>query len=128
MDAFIPIVGITGTVLTADAAWLTYTMKANEKLFESIQTTPLTVRIVPAVLVYILIIAAVYGFAVAESKTMKTAVLRGAAIGLAMYGLYDLTNYATLTKYTLTMTVTDMMWGTALCAAGAAAGFYLKPK
>jgi len=45
-----------------------------------------------------------------------------------MYGLYDLTNYATLTNYTLTMTVKDMAWGTFLSALVAAAGFYLKPK
>jgi len=128
MAAFIPIVGITGTVLAADAAWLTYNMKANKALIENIQTTPLTVRVIPAVLVYVLIIAAVYGFAVVDSKTMTTAVFKGATLGLAMYGLYDLTNYATFSKYTLTMTITDMVWGTVLCATAAAAGFYLKPK
>jgi uncharacterized membrane protein len=78
--------------------------------------------------VYILIIIAVYFFAVKEGTSFSNAVLRGAALGFAMYGLYDLTNYATLTNYTLQMTLTDMTWGTVLCGLIAAVGFYLKPK
>lgn len=128
MDAFIPIVGMAATVAAADAMWLTANMSYHTKLIESIQKSPLLIRFVPAALVYVLIIATLYVFAVLESKLLKEAVLRGAALGFAMYGLYDLTNYATLTNYTLEMTLKDMAWGTVLCAAVAATGFYLKPK
>jgi uncharacterized membrane protein len=128
MDAFIPIVGMIGAVIVLDATWLTINYSYHMKLFESIQKSPLTVRLVPAILVYILIIVAVYFFAVKEGTSFSNAVLRGAALGFAMYGLYDLTNYATLTNYTLQMTLTDMTWGTVLCGLIAAVGFYLKPK
>ena len=128
MDAFIPIVGMIGAVIVLDATWLTINYSYHMKLFESIQKSPLTVRLVPAILVYILIIVAVYFFAVKEGTSFSNAVLRGAALGFAMYGLYDLTNYATLTNYTLQMTLTDMTWGTVLCGLLAAVGFYLKPK
>jgi len=128
MDAFIPIVGMTATVLAADAVWLTANMSYHTKLIETIQKSPLTIRAVPAALVYVLIIATLYVFAVLESKSLKDAALRGAVLGFAMYGLYDLTNFATLTNYTLQMTVKDMAWGTVLCATVAVAGFYLKPK
>jgi uncharacterized membrane protein len=128
MDAFIPIVGMIGAVIVLDATWLTINYSYHMKLFESIQKSPLTVRLVPAILVYILIIVAVYFFAVKEVTSFSNAVLRGTALGFAMYGLYDLTNYATLTNYTLQMTLTDMTWGTVLCGLIAAVGFYLKPK
>lgn len=128
MDAFIPIVGMIGTVIVSDAAWLTINHSYHVKLFEHIQKSPLTVRWIPAILVYILLIVAVYFFAVVEGKSISNAAIRGAVLGLAMYGLYDLTNYATLRNYTLEMTVKDMMWGTVLCSLVAAAGFYLKPK
>ena len=128
MDAFIPIVGMVGTVLVADAIWLTANMSYHTKLIEAIQKSPLLIRGAPAALVYVLIIATLYVFAVLESNSLKDAALRGAALGFAMYGLYDLTNYATLTNYTLQMTLKDMAWGTVLCSAVAAAGFYLKPK
>ena len=127
MDAFIPIVGMLGTLLAADAIWLTANMSYHTKLIENIQKSPLTMRVIPAVLVYILIIAALYVFAL-DAKTLKEAALKGAALGFAMYGLYDLTNYATLTNYTFQMTVKDMAWGTVLCGLVAAAGFYLQPK
>jgi uncharacterized membrane protein len=42
-----------------------------------------------------------------------------------MYGLYDLTNYATLKGYTLEMTVVDMAWGTFLCGTAASVTSYL---
>jgi uncharacterized membrane protein len=41
-----------------------------------------------------------------------------------MYGLYDLTNMATLKGWTYTMLVKDTTWGTFLCAAAAASGYY----
>jgi uncharacterized membrane protein len=128
MDAFIPIVGMATTAATADAIWLTTNMSYHTKLIENIQKSPLILRVVPAALVYVLIIATLYVFAVLESKSLKDAAFRGAGLGLAMYGVYDLTNYSTLTNYTLEMTVKDMAWGTVLCTLVAAAGFYLKPK
>ena len=64
MDVFIPIVGMTVTVLAADAVWLTANMSNHTKLIETIQKSPLIVRVFPAALVYVLIIAAIYVFAV----------------------------------------------------------------
>jgi uncharacterized membrane protein len=40
-----------------------------------------------------------------------------------MYGLYDLTNYATLVKYPIKYAATDIVWGTVLCASAAAATY-----
>jgi uncharacterized membrane protein len=40
----------------------------------------------------------------------------GALFGFVSYGIYDLTNYATIAKWTLTMTVVDMAWGATICA------------
>jgi uncharacterized membrane protein len=40
----------------------------------------------------------------------------GALLGGIMYGMYDLTNLATLRGYTLKLTMVDTAWGTALSA------------
>lgn len=121
---FIP--GMILILLVADGIWLTINNKTHTTLIESIQKTPLQVRYAPAILVYVLILAAVYFFAIENSTSVTNAALRGALLGFCVYGVYDLTNYATLTKYTLQMTVTDMTWGTVLCALVAGVGFYLK--
>jgi uncharacterized membrane protein len=110
-------------LLALDAVWLTSNMASNRALFAKLQGQPLVIRVIPAGLVYVLILAAVWFFT-REAKTVEDAVLKGGALGLSMYGLYDLTNYATLTNYPLIFAVTDMAWGTFLCACVAAVGFY----
>ena len=42
-------------------------------------------------------------------------ILWGALFGLVVYGVYDLTNYALLKDWTLSMTIVDMLWGTVAC-------------
>jgi uncharacterized membrane protein len=113
-------------MLAVDLGWLTYRMDYHNNLIKNIQGTLPVIRPVPAALIYILIPIAVMVFAVIPSTTITEAILKGAFLGLSMYGVYDLTNYAMFTKYTFDMTVTDMAWGTFICAFGAAVGFTLR--
>ena len=115
-------------LLALDAVWLTSNMASSQSMFAKLQGSPLTIRWVPAILVYVLIVGAVWFFAVRETKTVQDAGLKGGVLGLAMYGVYDLTNYATLSKYPLWFTASDMAWGTFLCASVAATGALMKTK
>ena len=108
-------------MLLLDAVWLTANNAYHRQVFAAIQGKPLAVRLLPAALVYIIMIGAVWFFAVEPSQSWKEAAGRGALIGLAMYGVYDMTNYATLVAYPLRFAVSDMLWGVFLCAATAAA-------
>ncbi len=47
----------------------------------------------------------------------------GAVLGLAAYGTYDITNLAVLKGWPVIVTVVDMVWGTLVTAACAAAGY-----
>lgn len=118
------IVGSAVTVGVLDAAWLTLRNNYHKDLFYKIQKTDLTPRLLPAILIYILIPVAVFLYAVAPAYSTQDAALRGAVVGFILYGFYDLTNYATLINYTLEMTLTDIAWGTTVCTAGAAAGYW----
>lgn len=42
---------------------------------------------------------------------LMTSFLWGAAYGLLIYGVYDLTNFATLAHWPLTITLIDILWG-----------------
>ena len=55
----------------------------------------------------------------ATAGVLWTSTAWGGLFGLIGYGIYDLTNYATLTNYTLRMTAVDMAWGCVLSAATA---------
>jgi uncharacterized membrane protein len=117
------IVGSAATMGVLDSLWLSLRYVYHKDLFQSVQGTPLRIRWVSAVLVYAVLLAAVYLWAIKDARSMNDAILRGALVGLIMYGFYDLTNYATLSRWTLGMTVTDALWGGILCAAAAAVGF-----
>ncbi len=53
---------------------------------------------------------------------LPTAALLGGVFGLCAYAAYDLTNLATIARWPVTVTVADLVWGTAVTAASAACG------
>ncbi len=62
------------------------------------------------------------GLASATDVPWTRAVLAGALFGFFAYATYDLSNLATLRGWPLRLTLVDIVWGTALTAAAAAAG------
>jgi len=117
------IAAITGTLLVMDAIWLSSTAASTMAIFAKLQGQPLEIRWVPAAVVYAFMVLAVWYFAVEPSKSLTDAGTKGAVLGFTMYGLYDMTNYATLAKYPLSFALTDMTWGTVLMGTAAALGF-----
>lgn len=112
-------------MIILDAIWLTSTATTSTTMITAIQGSPLQIRWIPAILVYILMVIATWFFAVRPAKTVFDAAGNGALLGLCMYGLYDLTNYATLSRYTLRFALTDIAWGSFLLATASAAAFAL---
>jgi uncharacterized membrane protein len=121
-----------GSVLVAllalDAVWLWARADYHNRFFYAVQQAPLTVRLLPAAGVYLLLAAALTWIAVLEASSVQDALLRGAVVGGVMYGFYDLTNYATLARWTLGMTVTDTVWGTLAGAAAAGVAYWMLHK
>lgn len=101
-----------------DIIYLTLTHSHNISYFARIQNSELRIRWIPAVLIYLLIPFGIWMFVDLENPTRAS--IQGAALGATIYGVYDLTNYATLKNWTLKFTVQDILWGTLLC--GSAAG------
>jgi uncharacterized membrane protein len=52
-----------------------------------------------------------------------SASLLGGLLGLVAYATYDLTNLATLSRWSLVVTIVDMVWGTFITALASVAGF-----
>jgi uncharacterized membrane protein len=71
-----------------------------------------------AVLVYGLLALGIMALAVPHAGGAPFgAGLSGATLGLVIYGVYNLTNFATLAAWQPAMTVVDTAWGTILCGA-----------
>jgi uncharacterized membrane protein len=116
------------SMLALDAGWLWLRNPYHQRLFQDIQGSALSVRILPAVFIYALLPVALYLGALRDAASLQDATLKSATVGFLLYAFYDLTNYATLRGWTLTMTVVDVLWGTLLCATGGAAGYYMTAK
>ena len=55
---------------------------------------------------------------------MQHAALLGAAFGFSAYATYNLSNWATLRGWPVSLTFVDIAWGTCLTAMAAAAGTF----
>jgi len=124
MDAVKTIGGMALTMGILDAGWLTLRNKYHQNLFKAVQGSALQVRWLPALLIYILMPTALYLWAFGTSVSETAA--KGALVGFILYAFYDLTNYATLQGWTFEMTITDVMWGSLVCAAGATMGYVIQ--
>lgn len=125
MNYLIQFLAVSLFVFVADFVWLGVVMKnfyqhelgqimrQNEQGFAP--------RIFPAVIVYILIPVGIMLFVgpKAPDKSLATAAIWGALFGLVVYGIYDLSNLAVLDKWTMRVTIADILWGTSLCSATA---------
>lgn len=83
------------------------------------------IRWVPALLFYVAYPAALVALALFPAgQPFGQQVLRAALVGLVAYGVYDLTNLATLRHWPVRLALVDMAWGTfASTLAGAAAAW-----
>lgn len=78
-------------------------------VFSTVQGSPLSIRIIPAILVYVITAIGLTWIYVNVVESQKVLVAGG--LGLVAFGIYDLTNYATLSNYPLMMVIRDMLWG-----------------
>ncbi len=107
-----PILFLIALVLlpVIDSPWLYLqsTSLGGIRMFEKIQGSPVSMRLLPAAVVYI---------ALAFLLLQQTDVLQAAFSGAATYAVYDFTNLAVFKDYTLQFAVMDSLWGGILFAA-----------
>ena len=113
-------------MLIMDTIWLTLQYNYNVNIIKNVQKSGIKLRYIPAALVYVFMILAVIYFAILQSKSLKESILKGAFLGLCIYGVYDLTNLATFDNWTNRMAMQDIAWGTFLFGVVAGIGYKFK--
>ena len=81
---------VAAVMLVMDAIWLTANNATHRTIFAAIQGQPMVIRWIPAMIVYILMIAATWYLAVEPAKDWKEAAGRGALLGAAIHLLPEL--------------------------------------
>lgn len=110
-------------MLLADAAWLSYIAPDFRAMLAKIQGSPAApFRMGPAALCYAVMILGLWHFVIRPAAgDPVTAATQGAALGATVYGVYEMTNLATIKGWSTRFAVMDWIWGTLLFAGTAAA-------
>lgn len=113
-------------MLALDAVWLTV---MGDRLYRPVLGDWMreSFLLPPAIAFYILFLFGVTFLATVpalQQGSWQRAAINGAVFGLVAYATYDLTNQATLTRWSMTITLVDMTWGTFLATTAALAGYF----
>jgi uncharacterized membrane protein len=112
-------------MLALDAAWLgtMYSRLYKPSLGELLRESPFLPPAIAFYLLYALGVTVLVVAGAAASASMPRALILGALLGLVAYGTYDLSNYATIRHWPLTLTIADMAWGAFATSMSALAGY-----
>ncbi len=104
--------------LVIDFLWLGVIMSKFYKdelgVLARISNGGLTPVVWAAGIVYVLIPLGIVLFAlprVSQENLITSALFWGFMYGIVVYGVYDMTNYSLLSKWTLRMSIVDILWG-----------------
>lgn len=120
-------IGITLLIfIVVDGIWLFLMRNFYSKQLGELMTT--NVKWLSALIFYVLFVIALYYFVINPaliSGDIKVLVISAVLFGLVTYGTYDLTNYATLNNWPLTITIIDLCWGSFVSTAVALISFFI---
>lgn len=112
--------------LIIDFIWLGAIAK---NLYAKLIPFEMQINWIAAILTYIVIVGSIIYFIVpkANGDIFKGAI-NGAILGALMYGIYDLTNKATLKGWPWKLVVIDIIWGTVLYSIVSAIAVFISNK
>jgi len=94
--------------LILDISWIQIFVKNFSPMIEKVQGSPMIVNVYGALGAYIVMLFTYYNIIYDGDIPNYT---RAALLGLAVYGTYEFTNYATIKNWDLTVLLMDICWG-----------------
>ena len=103
-------------IVAIDSIYLSHISVPFGKMIRDIQGKPMKMKMMPAVIVYLAMIATWYVFIYKELKrhSFTENIIRAALLGLFTYSIFDFTNMALIDGYRLDLAVIDSLWGATL--------------
>lgn len=80
----------------------------------SIQGSPINTKYTVMPFIYILIAMGIVFFVIPrinDANSLSDSIIFGGLLGVVIYGVYDLTNYAIFDKYDFILALQDIVWG-----------------
>ncbi len=104
---------ITATFLLLDGVYFTVNSKFLTDTVKAVQKSNVSIKYGGVALTYIFMVAILYYFIIKPNRKAMDAFY----LGIGVYGVYELTNYATLTNWPIMMVIMDTLWGGILFAS-----------
>jgi len=106
----------TSTLLILDFLWIKLYMGSRYgAMIKNIQGSPMKTNMLYAVFAYTLMVIGLNLFVLpninTNNVTIKDCITYGFMFGLVLYGVYDFTIGAVLSKWDMTLAVIDVLWG-----------------
>ena len=95
------------TMLALDGLYLQTMKNAFSEQIIKVQGSPLALKILPTILCYILLVFGLNYFIISKKHSVYDAFL----LGVVIYGVYDATTYALITKWSPQLALIDTLWG-----------------
>ena len=95
------------SILVLDSLYFSVTKPIFSSLIKNIQGKELKVKILPAVAAYIFMIFGLYVIIISKGRSPKEAFY----LGLVIYGVFELTNYAIFDKWSIFPVIFETLWG-----------------
>ena len=117
--------GVASSMLLMDIIWLSVMSK---KLYRPYLGDMIAekFRLMPAVIFYLIYVLGLVYFVslpAARQMSFSDSIINGGLFGAIAYSTYDLTNFATLRKWSLMVTLVDIGWGIALSSIASSCGY-----
>jgi uncharacterized membrane protein len=87
-----------------------------QQQIRDVQGSDSNFRIIPAILCYIALVIVLYMFVINTDASKEDKILKAFILGLCVYAVYEMTNYALLDKWRVKTVVIDTLWGGVLFA------------
>ena len=122
MFSFRNIITSSIIILLLDYVYLRLTKNYFERQIKQIQGSTLVIRWLPVILCYLFIILGYNYFILFPKKNIQEAFF----LGIFVYGVYELTNFALFTNWSLLTVVMDTLWGGILFALTTLLFYYIQ--
>lgn len=127
MNTFFAYVATIIPLAVLDTVWLMFVAKGFYSTHMSFLFSK-TVNFTPVLFfypIYAFVVLMLVVMPAVAANSWVEALWRGALLGLAAYGAYDLTNHATIAGWPLKMTLVDMGWGVVVTALTSVIAYFI---
>lgn len=100
-------------LILIDSLYLSYISVPFGNMIKEIQGSVMKVKLFPAVVVYVSLVASwmVFIYPELKKRTLNETMLRSGLLGFFIYSVFDFTNMAVIKDYRLGLAIIDSLWG-----------------